>query len=486
VVSHHARLSALDAAFLQVEDATAHMHVGGVLLFDGDPPSYDDLALMIGGRLDRLPRYRQRLAWPPGGLLRPCWVDDPRFDLAFHVRHAALPHPHGERELRALAGRLFAQPLDRRRPLWEVHLVDGVEGGRFALVAKIHHALADGVSGVDVAALLLDVHDRPAVDELASRRAATWDAPPPPTPAELLAEGALEQAREGARALRTLAGALRRPASTALAAAKAARDATDLVEARLDGAPPSPYNAPISADRRFAWTRAPLDAVREVGDRAGATVNDVVLAGVTGALRRHLLRHGHDVDGVVLKTMVPVSTRDADDHGALGNRISSVYAPLPVGIPDPGQRLAAVMAGMAATKGSGQSSSAAAVAAAGDLAPPQVMGLVARQMASPRLFNLTVTNIPGPPVPLFLLGRRLACVLPLVPLAREHGLGVAVMSYDGALDFGLLACADLVPDVDDLAGDLDAGLAELPGWTRAPRFARDPSRADAPEHAPVG
>jgi WS/DGAT/MGAT family acyltransferase len=485
VASNHERLSALDAAFLQVEDATAHMHVGGVLLFDGDPPSYDDLALMIGGRLHRLPRYRQRLAWPPGGLLRPSWVDDPRFDLAFHVRHAALPHPHGEPELSALAGRLFAQPLDRARPLWEVHLVDGVRGGRFALIAKIHHALADGVSGVDIAALLLDVDAHTGADELGDRRAVRWAAPPPPSPAELVAGGTLEQAREGIKALRTLAGgALRRPAETALAVAKAARDATDLVEARLDGAPPTPYNAPIGADRRYVWTRAPLDAVRAVKDRAGATVNDVVLAGVTGALRRHLLRAGEDVEGLVLKAMVPVSTRADDERGALGNRISSVYAPLPVGIADPRERLAAVMTGMAETKGSGQSAGAEAVVAAGDLAPPQVMGLVARQMASPRLFNLTVTNIPGPPVPLYLLGRRLTDVFPLVPLVREHGLGIAVMSYDGALDFGLLACADLVPDLGDLADDLHASLVELPGWTQARRFARA-APAGAPSPAPV-
>jgi WS/DGAT/MGAT family acyltransferase len=208
-----------------------------------------------------------------------------------------------------------------------------------------------------------------------------------------------------------------------------------------------------------------------------------VLAGVTGALRRHLLRAGHDVDGLVLKAMVPVSTRGDDEHGALGNRISSVYAPLPVGVADPGERLAAVMSGMAQTMESGQSAGAEAVVAAGDLAPPQVMGLVARQMASPRLFNLTVTNIPGPPVPLYVLGRRLADVFPLVPLVREHGLGIAVMSYEGALDFGLLACADTVPDLGDLADDLAASLTELPGWTRARtrRFARTaPSEVPSP------
>jgi WS/DGAT/MGAT family acyltransferase len=265
-----------------------------------------------------------------------------------------------------------------------------------------------------------------------------------------------------------------RPAEAALAFARAARDATDLVETRLEGAPRSPYNAPLTPTRTYAWTRVPLDAVRAVKDRAGATVNDVVLAGVTGALRRHLLRDGHAVDGLVLKAMVPVSTRAEEEHGALGNRITSVYAPLPVHVADPRERLAAVMRGMAETKAVRPVGRGEAVVAAGDLAPPQVMGLVARQMASPRLFNLTVTNIPGPPVPLYVLGRRLADVFPLVPLVREHGLGIAVMSYEGALDFGLLACADTVPDLGDLADDLAASLAELPGWTRAQtrRFAR--------------
>ena len=479
----HTRLSALDAAFLQVEDACAHMHVGGVLLFDGEPPSYDELTTTIGARLHRLPRYRQRLAWPPGGLQRPCWIDDPRFDLRFHVRHAALPRPRGERELRELAGRLFGEPLDRGRPLWELHLIDGVRGGRFALVAKIHHALADGVSGVDIAALLLDLDAHGEVPDAAD---AAWSPPPAPSGAELLAEAAADQARGALGALSRLARAAASPADAALTIAKAARDATDLVETRLDGAPPSPYNAPIGPGRRFAWTRASLDAVQAVRRHAGATVNDVVLAAVSGALRRHLLRHGHAVDGLVLKAMVPVSVRTEDERGALGNRISTVYAPLPVGVADPRQRLAEVMLGMGETKASGQSAGAEAMVAAGDLMPPQVMGVVAHQMASPRLFNLTVTNIPGPQVPLYLLGRRLADVVPLVPLVREHGLGIAVMSYDGALDFGVLGCAELVPDVEDLARDLDVSLAELPGWPRTRRFRRAGREQAAPPSVPAG
>jgi len=473
----HARLSALDAAFLQVEGAAAHMHVGGVLTFDGAAPAYDELVAMIERRLPRLPRWRQRLAWPAAGLLRPCWVDDPRFDVRFHVHHEGLPAPGGEAELRELAGRLFGERLDRARPLWELHLVDGLEGDRFALVAKIHHALADGVSGVDIAALLLDAEPDPP--DLAAPPPARRDVAPPPTDAELLAGAALEQARDLTGTLRAGLRALRRPSDAALAFARTARDATDLVEARLDRAPDSPYNVPISASRRFAWARVDLQPVRAVGQRANATVNDVVLAAVAGALRRQLQRRGHAVDDLELKAMIPVSVRPESEHGALGNQVAALYAPLPVGLADPGVRLRRVREVLGALKRSGQAAGGQALTAAGEFVPPPLMGLVARQLASPRLFNLTVTNIPGPPVPLYLLGRRMRDVFPLVPLAAEHALGIAIMSYDGALDLGVLGCADALPDLDDLAGDLEASFAELAGPFTGARFAKRSGRDHA-------
>jgi WS/DGAT/MGAT family acyltransferase len=463
------RLSALDAAFLQVEGAAAHMHVGGVLLFEGAAPAYDDLVAMVESRLPHLPRWRQRLAWPAGAFLRPSWVDDPRFDTRFHIRHAGLPHPRSEAELRALAGRLFGEQLDRTRPLWELHLVDGLAGGRFALVAKIHHALADGIAGVEIAALLLDVEQEtdgaPPAPALPPA-----DVAPPPSEAELLAGAAREQAREVGGALRGALGALRHPAGAALALARTARDATELVEARLDAAPASPYNVPISPSRRYTWTRVDLDAVKAVGRRAGATVNDVVLAAVAGGLRRQLQRREHPVDGLELKAMVPVSVRGEDEHGALGNRITTLFAPLPVGIAEAGLRLRRVREVMAMLKRSGQAAGAQALTAAGELLPPPLMAVVARQMASPRLFNLTVTNIPGPPVPLYLLGRRLQDVFPLVPLADGHALGIAIMSYDGTLDLGLLGCAEALPDLDDLADDVQASFAELAGPLTGRRF----------------
>jgi diacylglycerol O-acyltransferase / wax synthase len=479
----HSRLSALDAAFLQVEGSAAHMHVGGVLLFDGPAPAYDELVEMVESRLPRLPRWRQRLAWPAAGLLRPCWVDDPRFDARFHIRHAGLPHPHSEGELKELAGRLFGQPLDRSRPLWELHLVDGIDGDRCALVAKIHHALADGVSGVDIAALLLDVEPSGGDGAPAPSPSAPRAVAPPPSEAELIAGAARDQAREVGGALRGALGALRHPADAALALARTARDATDLVEARLDGAPASPYNVPISATRRYTWTRVDLAQVKQVGLRAGATVNDVVLAAVAGGLRRQLQRRDHPVDGLELKAMVPVSVREEAEHGELGNRITTLFAPLPVGIAEAGTRLRRVREVMAALKRSGQAAGGQALSAAGELMPPALMGLVAKQMASPRLFNLTVTNIPGPPVPLYLLGRRMHDVFPLVPLAEDHALGIAIMSYDGTLDLGLLGCADALPDLDDLADDVQASFAELAGPFTGRRFTprrRPPVRNPAP------
>jgi WS/DGAT/MGAT family acyltransferase len=480
------RLSALDAAFLQVEGAAAHMHVGGVLLMEGAAPEYDELVGSVEARLPRLPRWRQRLAWPAAGLLRPCWVDDPRFDARFHIRHAGLPRPHSEVELRELAGQLFGERLDRSKPLWELHLVDEVDGGRFALIAKIHHALADGISGVDIAALLLDVD--PSAGNGAPHQGAHAPppaVPPPPSEAELIAGAAKDQAREVRGALRGALGALRHPADAALALARTARDATDLVEARLDGAPASPYNVPISATRRFTWTRVDLGQVKQVGRRAGATVNDVVLAAVSGGLRRQLQRRGHHVDGLELKAMVPVSVRAEDEHDDLGNRITTLFAPLPVGISEAGQRLRRVREVMAALKRSGQAAGGQALSAAGEFMPPQLMALVAKQMASPRLFNLTVTNIPGPPMPLYLLGRRVTDIFPLVPLAEEHALGIAIMSYDGALDLGLLGCADAVPDLEELAEDVQASFAELAGPFTGRRFAprrRPPVRDPEPVH----
>jgi WS/DGAT/MGAT family acyltransferase len=474
------RLTALDAAFLQVEDETAHMHVGGVLVFEGDAPSYDELVASIDERLDLLPRYRQRLAWPAAGLLRPCWVDDPRFDLRYHVGHHGLPGPASDGELRDLAGRLFGEPLDRDRPLWEMHLVDRVGLRRFAIVAKIHHALADGISGVDIATLLLDAdpRGRPSVRTRTPER----QVPPPPSTAQLAARAASAQASDLADAARGVARTVMRPGEAAAALARTARGTGRLLESAGAGAPPSPYNGSLGRDRRFAWTRVPLDEIAEARERHAVTLNDVALGAVTGALRAHLRTRGHLVrPGLELKAMVPVSVRTDDERGALGNRISSIYAPLPVGVADPVARVRRCHEGVRELREAGQDAGAEAIAAAGDLAPPALMAPVARQMASGRLFNLTVTNIPGPPVALYLLGRRMRDVFPLVPLASAHRLGIALMSYDGVLDVGLVGCGDAMDDLDELALHVRASFRELVTAGR-PARSRKPERWS--RHAP--
>ena len=454
-------LSALDAAFLQLEDGSAHMHVGAVLVFDGPAPSYDEMTDAIARRLHRVPRFRQRVAWPPGKVARPRWVDDPRFDVRFHVHHAGLPGPGTDDQLRTLAAQLFGEPLDKDRPLWELWLVDGLAGDRFAIVNKTHHALVDGIAGMELAALILDLERKPA-DEGPPPR---WEAPPPPSPMELFAHGVGEQVRGAAGVARGLMEVLRDGEQAAASLGRALRGAAEIAGTGLSGSPRSSYNVPICSGRRYAWVERPLDEVRAARRVLGGTLNDLVLAAVSGGLRTHLLRRGEDPAG--LRAMVPVSVRAPAEQSDLGNRISSLYGTLPVEEPDALDRLAAVRRVMNDLKHSAQSEGGEAIMAAGDLAPPPLLGLGVKQLASPRLFHLTVTNIPGPQVPLYLLGRELTGLHPIVPLAPEHALGIAIMSYNGRLSFGLLGCERGMADLDHLAADIDDALVELidaAGW----------------------
>ena len=472
------RLSPLDVTFLELEDGRAHMHVGAVLVFEGEAPQYDDFVAAVERGLELVPRYRQRLAWPPGGLARPCWVDDPRFAVRFHVRHAGLPAPGSETELRELAGLVFGEPLDRRHPLWELWLIDGLEGGRFALISKTHHALADGISGVDLMAALLDLDATPARigddDEPASPpKPAVL---PPPGDAKLLADATRDQMRDAMGAARTVAAAAKDPSGAATALLRTLRGGGELAGTAGDPAPPSPYNRRISGHRRFAWARASLAEVQAIKDRLGVSVNDVVLAAVAGALRRDLHRRGADLDE--LRAMVPVSLRDDTQRGTYGNRITAIYAPLPVGLDDPLERVRAVAAAMADRKQGDHVAGAEALVQLGAVAPRAVLSLAAKGLASRRVFNLTVTNVPGPQVPLYLLGRRLRDVFPLVPLAPEHALGLAIMSYDGRLGVGVLGCWESVDGLDAIAADVRSAFSELRVAAGAPR--ERPRRRFAP------
>ena len=455
------RLTAQDTSFLHLENATTPMHVGSLILLEAGPLlddagrfRIDEVRELVERRLDRVPRFRQKLLEVPFGQGRPVWVDDDRFDLSFHVRLTALPRPGTEEQLRALMGRLQSSPLDRRRPLWEVWFVEGVEGDRVALIHKAHHAMVDGVASVDVATLLFDLEPTPPPDAQPSH----WEPAPAPSPAQLLAETLLERAMEPAEMARSMRSVMRGP----VAAMEAARDIGRAVQAvgAID-APRLPFNAPVGPHRRFDMARAELAAVRAIKDAAGCTVNDVVLAVVTGALRRFLIGLDVPVDGLVVKTLVPVSVRADEEQSDLGNRVAGIVAELPVGEPDPATRLRTIAASLIDLKESGQAVGIERINQLLDFAPPTLLGLAARLVPRQRAVNLVVTNIPGPQIPLYCMGSRLLEIFPYVGIADSIGLVIAVVSYDGELGFGLTGDRDLLPDLGVLAEEVEKAVAEL-------------------------
>jgi diacylglycerol O-acyltransferase len=452
------RLSGLDASFLHLEDDAAHMHVASVIVFEGKAPHYVELLEHIERRLHLVPRFRQRLAFVPFGQGRPRWVDDPHLNLRYHLRHSGLPAPGTEDQLRDLAGRVFAQPLDRDKPLWELSLVDGLEGDRWALLSKTHHALVDGISGVDIVTVLFDTQPQPAVP---ADPGSPWLPRPLPTQAQLLGEALVERATIPTEAARSLRAVFRAPRRIAREAVNTAAGLGAMAWAGLNPAPTSPYNRPIGPHRRFTWVRANLVDVKAIKDELGGTVNDVVLTAVAGALGRHLRRRGVSTEGLELKAMVPISVRSPEQAGDLGNHVAAMMAPLPVWCQDPVARQEIVRRSMEHLKQGGQAVGAQALTEMSGFAPPTIMGQAARLMSRQRFFNLVITNVPGPQIPLYLLGRRAIDPFPLVPLAKNQGVGIAIMSYDGRMNFGLVGDFDVLYDLDELATDLHDSLAEL-------------------------
>jgi len=435
------------------------------MLFEGAAPAYDELAAQLERRLHLVPRYRQKLAFVPLGQGRPVWVDDPHFNLGYHLRHAALPAPAGMEELRTLSGWALSQRLDRSKPLWEVWLVDGVEGDRWALISKTHHCLVDGISGVDITNVLFDLE--PHLSDAVDPPPEPWVARPEPSAASLLADALLERVTGPVELARDAGEALGRPVATA---SRAATVATGMGSVALAGraAPPSPYNVPIGPHRRFAWVEQDLARFRAIKDAFSGTVNDAVLTAVTGALREHLISRGRDVSALTLRAMVPVSVRsesrslrEAQARSSLGNRVTTMYAPLPVHAEDPATRFTIVRAAMAGLKESGQAVGAEALTRLTGFAPPTVLAQAARLQVRQRFFNLTVTNVPGPQFSLYLLGRRLERIFPQVPLGGNAALGIAIMSYDGTLNFGLLGDFDAMPDLEALADFLRESIDAL-------------------------
>jgi diacylglycerol O-acyltransferase len=456
------RLTGLDASFLHLENEGAHMHVAGVMEFAGEPPDHDELLEATERRLHLVPRYRQKLAFVPLGQGRPKWVDDPHLNLGYHIRRTALPPPGGEDQLRALAGRVFSQPLDRDKPLWELWLVEGLapgpEGPRFAMLSKTHHALVDGISGVDIVSVLFDTAPEPTAP---SEEPSRWLARPEPAKAHLLAEALLERATVPGEVVRSVRAMVRGPRRVARAAGDSLVGLGAMAWAGLRPPPSSPYNMRIGPHRRFTWVRASLDDVKSVKNELGGTVNDVVLAIVAGALRRHLDRRGVEPPASGLRAMVPVSVRAEAERGALGNRVAAMMATLPVSEPQAARRLEIVSAAMRGVKRSGQAVGAQVLTSLSGFAPPTVMSQAARLISTQRFFNLVVTNVPGPQTPLYLMGREMIDVFPMVPLAKGQALGVAIMSYNGRMNFGLVGDYDGMRDLDELADDFYESLAEL-------------------------
>lgn len=456
------RLSALDAAFLHIERDGLPIHIGSVATFEGGPLldergklRLDDLRAQVVSRLDALPRLRRRATRPPLGLGRPCWVDDPDFDVANHVDVIDLPG--GDLEaLRCYAEGLTAARLPADRPLWSLRFVTGLTEGRVGLIERAHHALVDGVSGVDVATVLLDL-----TPEVHPPVPSMWRPTPAPSPVALAVSGLAAQVTAPVRAARSVLGALGHPVHLACRAVEAADAVRTLAE---DGpvAPRSSLNQPIGPARRLAWISTRLDDVKQAGRTHRATTNDVVLASVAHGLRGLLLSRGEILDGDdVLKVLIPVSLRDAAHRGALGNQVSALVLRLPIGIGDPVERLEAVARATRRLKHRREASTAQVLLGAADLLPAPLVPPIARLTETQRMVNVVVTNVPGPPVPLYCLGARMLEAFPVVPLGGNLSLSIAILSYDGALTIGITADPDLVPDLEVLTRDIEAGLVAV-------------------------
>ncbi|HZO05377.1 MAG TPA: wax ester/triacylglycerol synthase family O-acyltransferase [Solirubrobacterales bacterium] len=454
---HLDRLTAVDASFLTNESSASHMHVGAILIFEGPPPKYVDLVEHVRGRLALVPRFRQKLVVPPLEAGRPLWADDVNFNLTYHIRHTALPDPGGEAQLKRLAGRVFSQQLDRSKPLWELWLAQGLERDRFAILTKTHHAMVDGVSGVDIGTVLFDLEPVPDPVEIADE----WVPQPEPGTTELVARGVSDFAAVPVKFAERAVSAVKKPERAARKAVEALEGISEIVSAFADPAPDVPLNQKIGPHRRYVWARSELATFKKIKDSLGGTVNDVVLAVVTGAVREWL--HGRSIrtEGLELRALVPVSIRGEDERGNLGNRIALMRGPLPVYVEDPVRRLRTITQAMEGLKRSKQALGAEVISRFNDFAPPTLLAQASRINFSTRLFNMIVTNVPGPQLPLYVLGRELEEVFPIAFLPENHTLAVAIMSYNGKVGFGLLADYDSMEDIELLAESLNASLAEL-------------------------
>jgi diacylglycerol O-acyltransferase / wax synthase len=475
-------MSPMDASFLHIENATTPMHIGGVSIFEGPPPSMDELRAMVEAKLNLVPRYRQKVRSVPLAMGSPVWVDDPHFSLDYHLRHTAVPAPGSDAQLRNMASRVFSQHLDRNKPLWELWVVEGLEEGRWALLSKVHHCMVDGVAATDLMSVMFS--DTTALSEM--RR---WSAVPEPSGFELLARTIAHFASPSGQ-LQTFRGALNAPRQTA-------RSLGELLRAALAAGPslrpvaPSSLIGPIGPHRRWAWAAVRLSDVKAVRSGLGGTVNDVVLAIITNGFRELLRSRGEELeDGREIRTMVPVSVRRSGEKGVYNNRVSAVFAGLPVGLTEPADRLARIRAEMDGLKQSKQAVAGDVLSSLSGFAPPLLLALGSRLVTiSPRLnMHTATTNVPGPQEPVRTLSRRMLESYPFVPIVGSIRIVVAIFSYDGGLYFGITGDYDGAPDIGVLATGIEHGIRDLlaavppePRARPAPeprdRTAREPGKA---------
>ncbi len=456
------RLSPLDASFLHAEDAVSHMHIGSVATFEGPAPGFSDIQAMVRGKLSLVPRYRQVVRFVPFDLGRPVWVDDPHFALDYHLRHTALPSPGDDTQLRALVGRVMGQQLDRAKPLWEIWVAEGLAGGRWAMVAKTHHSLVDGVSGTDLLAVIMDLSP-----DASPIPADDWAPGPVPSGVRLAVDAVSGLVRSPYEQLRAVRATTRVPRLALHEAADVARGLVTFAGV-IRPTPKSSLNGPLGPHRRYAWASTSVDDIKRVRKVQGGTFNDVVLAAITRGFRDLLTGRGESVDRV-LRTLVPVSVRPrassglAVGDGTLANRVSAMFAELPVRIADPVERLHAITAQMEGLKESKEALAGEALTSLSGFAPPMLLALgmrVATRVAQ-RNVNTVTTNVPGPQFPLYVRGRRMLEAYPYVPLAGQVRVGVAIFSYDGRVSFGVTGDRDTTPDIDVLCGGIELGMEEL-------------------------
>jgi WS/DGAT/MGAT family acyltransferase len=465
-------LSPLDASFLHIEDGVTHMHIGSIGIFEGPAPGADEVPAAIAARLPLVPRYRQKVQFVPLALGRPTWVDDPHFNLDYHVRRTALPAPGGDQELRNLVGRVMSQQLDRAKPLWEIWIAEGLDDGRWAFISKVHHCMVDGVSATDLLSVLLDSEreGEPPIPD-------SWEPQPEPSSAQLVARALAERASSPYEIVRSALSAVRGPRRAAREAVQVGRGLANLRQVAGPGQSTS-LNGPIGPHRRWDWARSRLSDVKQIRKAHGGTVNDVVLSAITGGFRDLLLARDEPVEDRVVRTLVPVSVRAEHEQGAYNNKVSAMFAELPIEISDPVTRLHSIHEQMQELKQSGQAVAAERLTALSGFAPAMLLALAGRvgSRLPQRAVNTVTTNVPGPQQPLYLAGRRMLEAFPFVPLGGWVRIGIAIFSYDGSINFGVTGDRDTARDIGVLCDGIEHATAALLPTPTARAAAREASR----------